>query len=191
MYIHPELGLRLAQSKIEEARSRARHGSALRSATLDRQASGVAAGRRRNDGRRRCWRPSVDRAPGGEAWVQAPRGQRRAELPLAGPRQLPVGRSWGRGARSDRNDPSSPMPLTKRITAATSRLRPPRGTSPPPHVRRQAISGSWGRVFRSKCVPRARSHPRCHPAVHVPGPTRVRVGGDCHGVGSTWSDWGW
>jgi len=48
MHIHPELGLRLAQSKIEEARSRARHASALRDASLDRQAWGVEAGASRN-----------------------------------------------------------------------------------------------------------------------------------------------
>jgi hypothetical protein len=48
MYTHPELGLRLAQGKIDEARSWARRASALRSARLDGQALGVAAGGRRN-----------------------------------------------------------------------------------------------------------------------------------------------
>jgi len=38
--IHPELGLRLAQVKFEEARSRAERASAARAAVLEREASG-------------------------------------------------------------------------------------------------------------------------------------------------------
>ena len=37
MYTHPDLGLRLAQGKIEEARSWARRASALRGATRDQR----------------------------------------------------------------------------------------------------------------------------------------------------------
>lgn len=93
MYNHPELGLRLAQAKAEEAQSRAQRASALRAAVLDRRVSGVTAGTRRYKwaalmlamfSRSRAWRRSVR---------QTPPGQRRAELPLANPRhQLPVGR---------------------------------------------------------------------------------------------------
>jgi hypothetical protein len=48
MIIHPELGLRLAQTKIEEAQSRAQRASALRAASLDRRGSGVRVGTRRD-----------------------------------------------------------------------------------------------------------------------------------------------
>jgi hypothetical protein len=48
MYIHPELGLRLAERKIEEAQCWSRHATALRAATLNRQASGVSGGTRRH-----------------------------------------------------------------------------------------------------------------------------------------------
>jgi hypothetical protein len=48
VYIHPELGLRLAQAKIEEARSLAQRESALRAASLDRRVARVAVDTRRD-----------------------------------------------------------------------------------------------------------------------------------------------
>jgi hypothetical protein len=48
VYIHPELGLRLARAKIEEARSRGQGASAPRAAWLERQASGVTVDRRKD-----------------------------------------------------------------------------------------------------------------------------------------------
>jgi hypothetical protein len=48
VYIHPALGLRLAQAKIEESRSRAQRASAVRAAWLERRVSGVAAGARQD-----------------------------------------------------------------------------------------------------------------------------------------------
>lgn len=47
MYTHPELGLRLAQAKIEEAQSRARRASVLRAASVHPRASGVTVATRR------------------------------------------------------------------------------------------------------------------------------------------------
>ena len=47
MYTNPELGLRLAHGKIEEARSWARRASALRAASLDGPVPGVNAGAHR------------------------------------------------------------------------------------------------------------------------------------------------
>ncbi len=47
MYTNPELGLRLAQTKIEEAQSRARRATAARAASVHRRASGVTVGTRR------------------------------------------------------------------------------------------------------------------------------------------------
>jgi hypothetical protein len=46
VYIHPELGLRLARAKIEEARSRRQGESALRAASLEQRVSGVTVDRR-------------------------------------------------------------------------------------------------------------------------------------------------
>jgi hypothetical protein len=46
--LHPELGLRLAQTKIEEARSRAERASALRADSLDERLSGATVGTRRD-----------------------------------------------------------------------------------------------------------------------------------------------
>jgi hypothetical protein len=48
MYNHPELGRRLAQAKLEEARSRMQRAAALRAAALDRQAPTLSAGTRRD-----------------------------------------------------------------------------------------------------------------------------------------------
>jgi hypothetical protein len=48
VYIHPALGLRLAQSKIEEARSRAYHASARHAASLDGRVADGAVGTRGN-----------------------------------------------------------------------------------------------------------------------------------------------
>lgn len=48
MYTHPELGLRLAQAKIDEALSRAQRASALRAASLAGRGSGVTIGTRRD-----------------------------------------------------------------------------------------------------------------------------------------------
>jgi hypothetical protein len=44
MYIHPDLGLRLAQGKIEEALSRVQRAPALRDAFVDRRTSAVTGG---------------------------------------------------------------------------------------------------------------------------------------------------
>jgi len=48
MYIHPELARRLAEAKIKEARSRTRHASVVRAASLDRRTLAVTVGKRRN-----------------------------------------------------------------------------------------------------------------------------------------------
>jgi len=48
MYIHPELGQRLAEAEIKEARSRAQRAPAVRAALLDRRTLAVPAGKRRN-----------------------------------------------------------------------------------------------------------------------------------------------
>lgn len=92
MYIHPELGLRLAQAKIEETRSRAQGESALRAASLDRRVSGVTV-----DTRRPRWGAPMLAAvarslPRRRRLPANPRGHRRAELQLADPRELPEGR---------------------------------------------------------------------------------------------------
>jgi hypothetical protein len=50
MYIHPELGRRLAEAKIEEARSQTQRAWALRARSTDRRTPGVTPGTRR-DGR--------------------------------------------------------------------------------------------------------------------------------------------
>jgi hypothetical protein len=101
--MHPELGLRLAQAKIEEARSRARRESAPRAASPERRVSGVTVGKRK--GR---WAASM-LATLSRSWPRRrrlredPRGQRRPELPLADPRQLPEGRPLApRSALPDR-----------------------------------------------------------------------------------------
>jgi hypothetical protein len=47
VYIHPELGLRLARAKIEEARSRRQGESAPRAASPVRRVSGVTVDRRK------------------------------------------------------------------------------------------------------------------------------------------------
>jgi hypothetical protein len=80
MYTHPELGLRLAQVKIEEARSRAQLASAVRAASAARRVSAVTAGTRRDRtvalvlaavGRSRVRRRSLPASA---------RGRRKAEL---------------------------------------------------------------------------------------------------------------
>ena len=48
MSIHPELGRRLAEAEIKEARSRAQQAPVVRAASLDRRALGVTVGKRRN-----------------------------------------------------------------------------------------------------------------------------------------------
>lgn len=103
MYIHPELGLRLAQAKIEEARSRVHGQSAPRAASLERRVSGVTV-----DTRKDRWAAprlaTVSRSwPRRRRLRENPRGQRRAELPLVEPRQLPEGRPLApRGVLPDR-----------------------------------------------------------------------------------------
>ena len=47
MYTHPDLSLRLAQTKIEEAQCRAQRASALGAAPVHRRASGATVGIRR------------------------------------------------------------------------------------------------------------------------------------------------
>jgi hypothetical protein len=47
MYTHPELGLRLARTTIEEARARAQRASALRAASVDQRSTGAPGGTRR------------------------------------------------------------------------------------------------------------------------------------------------
>lgn len=46
MHIHPELGLRMAQIKIEDARARAERAAALRAASAGRRGSGATASTR-------------------------------------------------------------------------------------------------------------------------------------------------
>jgi hypothetical protein len=48
MYIHPELGWRLAEAKIEEARARTQRARALRVRSMDRRTPGVIPGTRRD-----------------------------------------------------------------------------------------------------------------------------------------------
>lgn len=57
MYTHPEEGLRLAQAKIEEARSRAQAEAAGRAAAPDREVAGVTV-----DTRRDRWAATVSRS---------------------------------------------------------------------------------------------------------------------------------
>jgi hypothetical protein len=58
MYIHPELGWRLAQAKTEEARSWTHRAPAPRAASLDTRTQAVTVGRRRKR------RPAPSRAGG-------------------------------------------------------------------------------------------------------------------------------
>jgi hypothetical protein len=56
MYIQPELGLRLARTTIEEARSRTQRAATLGAATPERAIPGVTKSTRRDRWQRRGWR---------------------------------------------------------------------------------------------------------------------------------------
>jgi hypothetical protein len=73
MYTHPELGLRLAQTKIEEARSRAQRASALRTASVDRRVWAVTASTRRDRWAGRALASVI----GSRAWRSGPHAKAR------------------------------------------------------------------------------------------------------------------
>jgi len=81
VYIHPELGLRLAQAKIEEARSRVHGQSAPRAASLERRVSGVTV-----DTRKDRW--AAARAEGRATGPADPVGQNRSAATRSQPGHL-------------------------------------------------------------------------------------------------------